>query len=74
MSSVINSNIQLWRQKSRDGTITLDEMRQAIAAIRVERMGAGERSAVSKERKTIAKAKAAPIDSDALLGQLGLGI
>jgi len=74
MSSVINSNIQLWRQKSRDGTITLDEMRQAIAAIRVERMGAGERSAVSRERKSTAKAKAAPIDSDALLGQLGLGI
>jgi len=72
MSEVILSNIQIWRQKSRDGTITLDEMREAIAAIRKERVGAGEVSAVSKERKAVAKAKAAPIDSQALLGELGL--
>lgn len=70
MSSVINGNIQLWRQKSLAGTITLEESRQAIAAIRLERMGAGERSAVSKAKKTTAKAKAAPIDSEALLGEL----
>ncbi len=72
MSTTINANIQLWRQKSADGTITLDEMRQAIAAIRKERVGASEVSAVSRERKSTAKAKAAPIDSDALLDSLGL--
>ena len=74
MSDTIMSNIQLWRAKSSDGTITLEEMRDAIAAIRKERVDAGAKSAVAKERKTstATKAKAAPIDSDALLGELGL--
>lgn len=72
MSEVILSQIQLWRQKARDNTLTLDEMREAIAAIRKERVQASTVSAASKERKTTAKAKAAPVDSDALLGQLGL--
>ena len=70
MSEVIQGSIQIWRQKSLDGTITIDEMRQAIAAIRRERVGASEKSSASRERKTTAKAKAAPIDSEALLGEL----
>ena len=65
MSDVIAGSIQIWRQKSLDGTITLDEMRQAIAAIRRERIGAAEKSTVS--RATKAKAKAEPIDGEALL-------
>lgn len=72
MSVTVAANIQVWRQKCRDGTITLEEMREAIAAIRTERLGAGERSEASRERKTTAKAKAAPIDSDAMLKDLGL--
>ena len=72
MSVVIQTNIQLWRQKSRDGTITLDEMRQAIASIRQERIGAGAVSAVSTERKAAAKAKKVPINSDDLLTELGI--
>ena len=74
MSTTIAMNIQLWRQKAADGTITTDEMRQAIAAIRKERVQASEVSATSTARKSTAKAKAkeAPIDSDALLGELGL--
>ena len=51
MSEVINANIQLWRQKSADGTITIDEMREAIAAIRDERFKASERSATSRAKK-----------------------
>jgi hypothetical protein len=70
MSEVITGSIQIWRQKSLDGTITIDEMRQAIAAIRAERMGAGVKSAASKEKKETAKTKSAPIDSEALLGEL----
>ena len=69
-SEIINGNIQLWRQKSRDGTITLDEMRQAIALIRAERVGASAVSAKSTATKVAAKAKAAPIDSDELLNEL----
>ena len=72
MSEVISSNIQLWRQKSREGTITISELRQAVIAIREERMMAGEKSSASKEKKATAKAKAAPIDSEALLGELGI--
>lgn len=70
MSEVIQGSIQIWRQKALDGTITMEEMRQAIAAIRRERVGASEKSSASREKKATAKAKAAPIDSEALLGEL----
>ena len=72
MSEIIMSNIQLWRAKSRDGTITIEEMRQAIAAIRKERVGASTVSADSKEKKAAVSKKKAPIDSNAMLGELGL--
>ena len=72
MSDTIAANIQIWRQKSRDGTITISEMKEAIAAIRIGRIGASEKSAASRAKTSTAKAKAAPIDSDALLGELGL--
>ena len=36
--SVAASNIQLWRQKCQDGTITDGELTQAVAAIRKERL------------------------------------
>lgn len=73
MSDVILSQIQQWRQKAATNTMTLDECRAAIAAIRKERAEASVASTASKERKATAaaKAKAAPIDSDALLGELG---
>jgi uncharacterized RmlC-like cupin family protein len=70
MSDVINSQIQLWRQKCRDNTITQEEMRLAVAAIRKERVGATAVSATAKTKAATAKAKAAPIDSDALLDGL----
>lgn len=74
MSEVILSNIQIWRQKARDGTATPKDMREAIDAIRKERVLS---SAVStKSRATAATkakaAKAAPINSDDLLGELGI--
>lgn len=72
MSEVINNQIQLWRQKCADGSITLDEMREAIAAIRKERVNAQETSTKSKARKAAVKKAAEPIDSDDLLGELGL--
>lgn len=69
-SEVILSNIQIWRQKARDGTMTVEEQRQAIDAIRKERIGASAVSAASKTKTAAAKAKAAPIDSDAMLDSL----
>jgi hypothetical protein len=68
MSQVITSQIQLWRQKAADGTITTEEMREAIAAIRKERVGASEKSAVSR-------AKAAPkaaINADDVLAKFSI--
>ena len=72
MSEIINEKIQIWRAKCADGTITIDEMREAIAAIRKERVSAQETSTKSKAKKADAKAKAQPINSDDLLGELGI--
>ena len=77
MSDVIQTKVQEWRRRAalpsgHPESLTLDEMREAIAAIRKERVAAQETSTASKTRKTTAKAKAAPINSDDLLGELGL--
>lgn len=70
MSEVINMNVQMWRAKAREGGLSLEEMRAAVAAIRAERLGAGAVSAASKEKKVVAAKKKQPVDSDALLGEL----
>jgi hypothetical protein len=70
MTEIIPSKLQEWRQKAADGTITIEEMREAIAAIRQERIASSMRSSASREGKAAAKAKAKPIDSEALLGEL----
>lgn len=67
MSEVIQSKLQEWRQKSRDGTITPEEMREAIAAIRKERVGASIVSSGARAKRVTAKEKLAAIDSDKLL-------
>jgi len=66
-NETIMSSIQIWRQKARDGTLTVAEARQAVDAIRKDRMGAQVVSTASKTKTATAKAKAAPIDSNALL-------
>ena len=71
-NSIISANILLWRQKAREGTLTLDEMRQSIAAIRKPRSEAAEVSAASKVKKAAAKVKAAPINVDDLFSRLGI--
>lgn len=73
MSEVINANLQMWRTKCADGTISVEEMREAIAAIRKERVTASEVSGASRTRKTAEKkSKTTPVDSAALLGELGI--
>lgn len=71
-SELITQNLQLWRQKSRDGTLTLEESRDIIRAIRVERVGASGTSDASRAKKatTAAKAKKAPVNSADLLSEL----
>lgn len=69
MSPEMQAQIQLWRQKAREGTLTQDEMRQAIAALRADRVGAAGVSEKSREKKAATRAKK-DINSDDLLGEL----
>ena len=71
-SPTVTANIQLWRQKQREGTLTTEELKLAIAEMRQERIGAGAVSASSKSAKAAKAEKNKPVDSDALLGELGL--
>jgi hypothetical protein len=66
-SPELQTKIQLWRQKSLDGTLTREEMKEAIEALREGRMQAAVTSAASKSR-----AKKAPVNSEDLLGELDL--
>ena len=46
------NQLALWRQKSTDGTITLNEMREAVKIIRANRESAGDAAKASKTKKT----------------------
>jgi hypothetical protein len=59
--------LQLWRAKAADGTLTLDEMREAVVLMRGDRK-AGQ-SASSTTRR--AKAKAEIPSADDMLSELG---
>jgi len=69
-SEIIDMSVTEWRRKAREGTLSVPEMKAALAAIRKERIQAGTISAKSTRTKAAAKDKAAPIDSDALLDGL----
>lgn len=71
--------LEEWRGKAREGTLTVDEMREAVLFMRAGRVHAAATKA--KRASTTAagtssprtlKAKAAAVDSDALLGSLGI--
>ena len=68
-SPELQAQVQLWRQKAREGTLTQGEMRQAIAALRQDRVGAAAVSAKSKATKATARAKA-NVNSEDLLNEL----
>lgn len=68
-SPEMQAKIQLWRQKAREGTLTQEEMREAIAALRQDRIGAAGVSAASRERKATARAQK-NVNSDDLLSEL----
>lgn len=63
------NQIAVWRSKAADGTITLDEMREAIKVLRANRMSTAEAAAKSKSGGK-KKAPAAPINAADLLSQL----
>jgi hypothetical protein len=62
MNDATNAKIQLWRQKARDGTLTQEEMKEAITVLRADRIHIG----AAKGRAT----KKAPINSEDLLTEL----
>jgi len=68
MTPELQSKITMWRAKAADGTITLEEMKEAVAALREGRRTA----AVSPERARTAKAKAAIPNADDMLAELGI--
>lgn len=68
MSPELQSKISIWRQRAINGTLTQDEMKEAILALRQDRIGASIASAASKRTK----AKAEIPDADALLAEMGL--
>lgn len=59
----VQAKIQIWRERARAGTLTQDEMREAIVVLRQDRVRASAVSATARKRK-------APVDAEALLGEL----
>lgn len=67
MSPELQSKIAEWQARSVDGTMTVEEYRTAIAAIRGDRKSA--HAASDQSRRT--KAKAAIPDAKTMLSDLG---
>jgi len=67
MSPELQAKIAIWRKKSTDGTMSVEEYKAAIAEIRGDRKSA----ATSSEQAKRVKAKAAIPDAKTLLGELG---
>ena len=68
LSADSQSKIAEWRSKAAAGTLTLDEMREAIRLLRGERMTASTTATQAKR----SAAKAAVPSGDDLLKELGL--
>lgn len=66
LSPEMQSKVQLWRQKAREGTLTVEERREAIQLLRQDRVGAAQISAASRAKK----APKAPVNADDLLNEL----
>ena len=69
LSPEAQAKVQLWRQKAREGTLTQDEMREAIITLRQDRIAAAATSATSRAKKAATREKKA-VNSDDLLSEL----
>jgi uncharacterized membrane protein YsdA (DUF1294 family) len=67
MNIVLQEKVAIWRQKAQNNTLTVDEMKEAVLALRQGRVGAAIASDASR-RKT---AKAVVPSADDLLSELG---
>jgi len=68
-SAEMTAKVALWRQKAREGTLTKEEMKEAIAALRGERAKVAQPTAGSKVTRAKKEAAKKP-DGDDLLSQL----
>jgi hypothetical protein len=66
ISPELSAKIAVWRQKSLDGTITIEEQREAVRLMREGRLAAAQASSASKRTK----AKAEVPSADDLLNEL----
>lgn len=65
-SPELQSNIANWRAKAIAGTLTREEMAEAIKALRADRVGAS----IASEKSRRSKAKAEVPDADDLLKEM----
>lgn len=62
-----SAKIALWRQKAAEGTLTIEEMREAVSVLRAGRVAAQRSSDESRTKRAKKEIKTA----DALLDELG---
>jgi hypothetical protein len=67
MSPELVSKIAIWRAKSLDGRLTEDDMKEAILALRQDRVGAQ----IASDKSRRAKAKVEIPSADDLLKEMG---
>lgn len=68
----LQARIAQLRAKSLEGTITLEEMREAVAAVRAGRLGA--QAAAAKSGVGGGRVKREPKSADALFAELGMDL
>lgn len=69
MTPELQAQIAVWRRKAADGTITLEEQKQAVIALRAGRKVAAQVSETSRKRSGQAKAEVKSADD--MLDELG---
>lgn len=57
-----------WRQKAREGTLSIEESREALRMLREDRVSAGVGTAKAAKSRSV-KAQAAAVDTSALLAR-----
>lgn len=68
VSAEMQAKIALWRQKAIEGTLTLEEQKEAIIALRADRRNAAVSSEASRRKKAKAEIKSADEMLDELKG------
>lgn len=67
MTPELASKVQTWRARAIDGSLTREEMKEAITALRAGRVGAS----IASDKSRRAKAKAEIPDAMDLLAEMG---